>query len=132
MTERYRIIGRWTEDELTSNIPSEETDFYEFKSSSISVNELKKKLPVAASAFWNSGGGIFVAGVDDNGKIDGGISNLVGRQTLRDWADQILSSVEPVGPYIIKTIEPKDRSSSINPDHKHGTFSHDECSHLFV
>ena len=115
MLERYTLIEEWTEDHL-STIPDTETDYYEYKSSQTPLERLKHKIYVAASAFWNSGGGVFIAGVDDNGQIDGGIPARVGGQKLRDWADQVLAQVEPVGPYTVKAIEAAQLNSRIRPD----------------
>jgi len=111
--ERYRFIENWTEEDLLS-IPKEESDSFEYKSSKTPLDKLKEKISVSASAFWNSGGGIFIAGVNDSGKIDGGIPENIGRQGIREWIDQILTSVEPVGNYTIKTISKKIKDSSIN------------------
>jgi len=115
-SERYLLTEDWTEDSVR-NLPHEETDYYEFKSSRTSTEELRQKIPVSASAFWNSGGGVLVVGVDDRGEVNGGISPGVGRQKLRDWVDQILASVEPVGPYRIKVIPKENEGSSIEEDH---------------
>jgi len=114
--ERYRLVEDWEETDLLS-LPDEETDYYEFKSSRVPTTKLKDKIAVAASAFWNSGGGIFIVGINDQGKVDGGVPEVVGRQKIRDWIDQILASVEPVGPYIVKLISRDDSNSLINPDH---------------
>ncbi|MBZ0316519.1 MAG: ATP-binding protein [Anaerolineae bacterium] len=109
----FRSVENWTEQEL-SQLPEEESDQYEFKSSQTTSDKLKEKIPVAASAFWNSGGGFFIVGVDGKGKIDGGIEKIVGRQSLRDWIDQLLAKVEPVGPYAIKTISRRGQQSKIS------------------
>ena len=74
-------------------VPDAEDDKYEFKSSKTPIKELSKKIACAASAFGNSGGGVFLAGVDSAGNADGGIPNQIGRQTIRDWSDQILRQV---------------------------------------
>lgn len=95
----------------------QENDRFEFKSSQTSDNELKKKISCAASAFWNSGGGLFIAGVDDNGNPDGGISVRIGRQSREDWVDQVVSEVEPKGAYAIRLIEARDLAINIKPDH---------------
>jgi hypothetical protein len=115
MLERHTLIEDWTEDHL-STIPDAETDYYEYKSSQTPLERLKHKIYVAASAFWNSGGGVFIAGVDDNGRIDGGVPAYVGGQKLRDWADQVLAQVEPVGPYAVKSIEATHPDSRIRPN----------------
>ncbi len=117
--ERYQRITDWKEADLL-DLPTEETGEYEYKSSRIwkeKGKELKRKLAVAASAFWNSGGGVFVAGIDDSGKIDGGIPEYVGRQKLRDWVDQVLASVEPAGLSAVATIEKEADGSAIDEGH---------------
>lgn len=112
---RYRIIEDWTEADLL-DLSSGETDEYEFKSSKIGINDLMKEIQVAASAFWNSGGGVLFVGLDDRGRIDGGISDTVGRQRLRDWVDRVISQVEPNGPYMVKTISGEGEQSAIAAD----------------
>ncbi|GAA5531590.1 ATP-binding protein [Herpetosiphon gulosus] len=87
--EPHKQIEGWTEEDLL-RLPSEENDHYEYKSSQIPMDRLKEKISIAASAFWNSGGGFFIVGIDDTGHIDGGIAKTVGRQKLPDWIDQIL------------------------------------------
>jgi len=114
--DRYTTILTWREEHLDS-LPDGETDYYEYKSSQIPFERLKKEIAVAASAFWNSGGGIFIAGADDYGSIDGGIPSEVGSQKVRDWADQVLAHVEPTGPYAINTIDPQPNNSKIEPNH---------------
>lgn len=110
--EAYRIIENWTEDDLL-NLPSAENERYEFKSSNVTKDDLSKKIPVAASAFWNSGGGFFIAGVDSSGRVDGGVPEAFGRQAIRDWVDQVLAQVQPVGPYSVKPIQPETSTSLI-------------------
>ncbi|WP_228053847.1 helix-turn-helix domain-containing protein [Nodosilinea sp. LEGE 07298] len=87
-----------------TQLPSAEDDVFEFKSSGTPFDALKKKLSCAVSGFANSGGGYFIVGVDANGKADGGLSLNVGKQDLRDWADQVINQVEPVPRYDIKLI----------------------------
>jgi len=110
--KNHQVIENWSEEELLQ-LPEEENDELEYKSSQTSFDKLKNKISIAASAFWNTGGGIFIAGVDDKGKIDGGISNVFGKQKIRDWVDQVISGVEPVGPYSIKIIERQNDQSLI-------------------
>ncbi len=114
--ERYRMIEAWTEADLAA-LSEGETDEYEFKSSRINVSDLTKEIQVAASAFWNSGGGVLIVGIDDNGTIDGGISDLMGRQRLRDWVDRVISHVEPAGPYLVKTIYSDGENGAIRDGH---------------
>jgi hypothetical protein len=81
-------------------LPLHEDDRFEFKSSLTLDADLGTKLERAAAAFWNAGGGFFVVGVDAAGDPDGGISPVVGRQPRRDWVDQAVHRVTPVGPYV--------------------------------
>ncbi len=113
--ERYQLIESWTEADVQA-LTNGETDEYEFKSSRIHLNDLTKEIQVAASAFWNSGGGVLIVGVDDSGNIDGGIDDVVGRQRLRDWVDRVISHVEPDGPYLVKLIYCDSDASPIEPD----------------
>ena len=104
-----------TIDALT--IPKAESDTFEFKSSLISQDGLKKKLSAAASGFSNSGGGYFIAGVDDKtGDPDGGIPNQFGRTDLRDWVDQVVNKIEPRPNYEIKLIDDVQGRGTLNPD----------------
>jgi len=96
-------ISKWIYQDLLE-LPSEETNIYEYKSSKVSLDRLKNKISIAASAFWNSGGGIFIAGVDDYGKIDGGIPSKCGNQSIRDWADNAIKLTEPIGDYDVHSI----------------------------
>lgn len=112
--EKIEIINNWEEDDL-KNIPIEENDNYEFKSSRINLKDLKKEISIAASAFWNSGGGLLIVGFY-KGNIDGGIPSTVGNQEIRDWVDQAISLNEPLGLYNIKTIKRKNDNSLIEDD----------------
>lgn len=96
-------ISLWTEENLRE-IPSSETELFEYKSSKVPLDNLKNKISVAASAFWNSGGGIFIAGVNDNGEVDGGIEKYKGKQDIRDWVDNAIKLTEPTGEYLISII----------------------------
>lgn len=118
--ENYTRIESWTEEDLLE-IPPTETDEYEYKSSLIRASqyyrsELSSKLTKTASALWNTGGGILVVGVDDNGKVDGGIPAMMGKQKLRDWVDMILNAVSPVGPYTVRTIKADSPESKIEEE----------------
>lgn len=87
-------VSLWTINDLEL-IPRAETDLYEYKSSKSihKLSELRKKIKKAASGFWNSGGGYFVIGVDDNGKIDGGIPKYIGKQPILEWVQQSITEV---------------------------------------
>jgi hypothetical protein len=95
--------------DLSEFLPNAEDDRHEYKSSAIKHDkELGDKIAKAASGFWNSGGGLFVVGVDGKGQPDGGISLSVGRegrQSRRDWIDQVISQVMPKSCYVIHSIE---------------------------
>lgn len=81
-----------------TNLPPED-DFHEYKSGMTPLGVLKDKLSKAASAFWNSGGGIFVMGANLKGQLDEGLPLMIGRQPIRDWIDQTLVQVQPNGKY---------------------------------
>src|SRR5665213_965704 len=85
-----------------ANLPTTEDEIFEFKCSATPFQTLKDKLARAASGFWNSGGGLFIAGVDGTGKPDGGLPPVVGRTSTRDWVDQILTDVSPRGTYLVR------------------------------
>jgi hypothetical protein len=102
--------------DLSEFLPSAEDDRHEYKSSAIKNDkELGDKIAKAASGFWNSGGGLFVARVDGNGKPDGGIFLNVGRQSRRDWIDQVISQVTPKSAYAVHSIEDKGCGCNIEP-----------------
>lgn len=105
-------IENWTIHDL-ENLPGEENDSYEYKSSGIANNKDKfaDTITKAASAFWNTGGGFFYVGVDNKGRIDGGIEPTIGNQPITEWADQILFRVSPIGPYRTKFITLEDSST---------------------
>jgi hypothetical protein len=108
-------ILTWTETEITA-LPPQEDDGFEYKSSLTTDADLATKLGRAASGFWNSGGGAFVAGVDGKGQPDGGISDLVGRQSRRDWADQVIAKVAPSASYSVVSISSSNGSLNIQPN----------------
>ncbi|MBD2056862.1 hypothetical protein H6F88_12695 [Oculatella sp. FACHB-28] len=93
-------------------LPSAEDDRYEYKSSATKDSELAEKIAQAASGFWNSGGGLFVAGANGQGQPDGGLSLNVGRQARRDWIDQAVSRVTPQGFYVVHSVE--DNGTGLN------------------
>ncbi len=109
----YESIKEWNYENL-KDIPSEESNAFEYKSSRIPLDHLKNKISVAASSFWNSGGGTFIAGVNDNGIIDGGIPRTKGRQSIRGWADNAIRQTEPLGPYEIVVVEHDDSTTDID------------------
>lgn len=96
-------------------LPRREDERHEYKSSATKDFELGDKIARAASGFWNSGGGLFVAGVDGSGQPDGGISLVVGRQPRRDWVDQIVSQVSPQAQYAVNCLELSGATLNISP-----------------
>lgn len=80
-----------------AELPDEENERFEYKGSETDDNALRTKLQKAASGFWNSGGGVFVAGVNDRGVPNGGIEPRVGRKPRKEWIDQALTDVRPQG-----------------------------------
>lgn len=112
----FRQIEKWSLAELAS-LPEGETDLFEYKSSAAQVNDLAGKIARAASGFWNSGGGLFVAGVDGQGQPDGGLPLQIGKQDLRDWADQAISACSPLGPYSIAVVTGAAPAAGIHRDH---------------
>lgn len=88
----------------------------EYKGGQTPDRQLATKLERAASGFWNSGGGIFVAGVNDGGIADGGIATAVGRQSRVDWVDQVLAKVTPRGEYAARVLEGTPPTGSIEAD----------------
>ncbi|MEG3967156.1 ATP-binding protein [Microcoleus sp. T2B6] len=102
--------------DLSEFLPNAEDDRHEYKSSAIKHDkELGDKIAKAASGFWNSGGGLFVVGVDGNGQPDGGISLSVGRQSRRDWIDRVISQVTPKSAYAVHSIEDNGCGCNIEP-----------------
>jgi len=104
--------------DLSEFLPNAEDDRHEYKSSAINNEGLGDKIAKAASGFWNSGGGLFVVGVNGNGQPDGGISLSVGqkgRQSRRDWIDQVISQVTPKSAYAVHSIEDKGCGCNIEP-----------------
>ncbi|MBO0935781.1 ATP-binding protein [Fibrella sp. HMF5335] len=89
-----------------NQIPQEEDDYHEFKSSLIE-KELADKLCKAVSGFANAGGGLFIVGINDKtGNADGGILRSKGQKTqegqpIKDWVDTVISKIEPIPKYEI-------------------------------
>ena len=105
------------EDKDLASLPNVEDERHEYKSSLTKDAGLADKLACAASGFWNSGGGVFVAGVNGAGKPDGGISLAIGRQSRRDWIDQVISRVSPRDRYAVKCVEDHGAGFTISPGH---------------
>ena len=113
--EKYKDIESFTSEDVIS-LPIAEDDRHEYKSSQTKNDLLADKIACAASAFWNSGGGLFVVGVNGKGQADGGVELTVGRQTRRDWIDQAISRVSPRAPYVVQCIEAGGSNLNIEKD----------------
>jgi hypothetical protein len=102
-----------------SQLPSGETDEFGFKSSLIKhKDQLKNDLCRAVSAFANSGGGTFIAGVDGEGAPDGGLSLDIGKADLRDWVDKVVRNVAPTPNYEVRFGVASDGRGRIDGDKK--------------
>jgi len=55
--------------------------------------KVKEVLSKAISAFSNYSGGIILLGVDDNGKVEEGIENVMGNGTIKEWLEDIIPTV---------------------------------------
>lgn len=109
-------LASCTDDDLDS-LPVKEDDLYEYKCSLTPDTDLATKIGKAASAFWNSGGGYFLAGVsDDTGRPDGGITTKVGREDRVDWIKKSVTKVDPLARHAVKEIRKGQSSLSIEPN----------------
>ncbi len=108
-------IPELQDQHLSEFLPSAKDDRHEYKSRAVKNESLSDKIAKAVSGFWNSGGGLFVAGVDGNGQPDGGISLNVGRQPRRDWIDWAISSVTPKFGCAVHSSEDNGCGSNIEP-----------------
>src|SRR3990172_4522376 len=102
-SERDRLIENWTEVDLSA-LPAAETDTLAYLSPEPDTAALREGLCRAAAAFWNSGGGTLIIGVDPHGQIDGGIPLAVAGRELGPWAGFALADVQPAGLYSVKLI----------------------------
>lgn len=89
------------------DLPPEETAEFEYKSSQLATrrDQLKAEISRAASAFWNSGGGTLVLGVDNSGKPDDGLPARFGQKPLHEWLDVAVHSTQPMAEYEIQTVD---------------------------
>jgi hypothetical protein len=105
---------RWTESDVLS-FPTEH-DQFERKSGRLVKDdkEFRESLAKAVSAMANSHGGHLVLGVENDGRIDGVPSVIKGRQSTREWLEQIIPNLleYPLQDFRVHEVEP-DRSTSI-------------------
>jgi hypothetical protein len=100
-------ISKWTIRTII-DLPKEESEYLEFKSGLTPREDLSRKISVAASAFSNATGGIFIIGINKEGQIDG-VVDKVGRTYIRYWIDTTIH-VEPMVDYKINIIKTSDIS----------------------
>ncbi|MDX6499307.1 MAG: hypothetical protein QOG23_2567 [Blastocatellia bacterium] len=105
---------RWTEAEVLS-FPTEH-DQFERKSGRLVKDdrEFRESLAKALSAMANSHGGHLVLGIEDDGRIDGVLGVIKGRQSTREWLEQIIPNLleYPLQDFRVHEMEP-DRSTLI-------------------
>lgn len=86
-----------------SQLPKREDGVTEYKGSETDEGDIPGMLQKAASAFWNSGGGMIFFGINKKtGDVDGGIRKMVGRggrEDIRSWVDTHISKMYPHGRY---------------------------------
>ena len=123
--EQATEILEWTEDMLDA-LPPQEHDYQEFKGSGWLIkgpNEIQSDflfyLSKQVSAFANGSGGRVFIGIDDDGRVDGGIPvDLKGGGT-RAWLEDLLSAcVDPKIPKCnVFEVLPRKQNSLIRQGH---------------
>ena len=85
---------KWTEEEVAS-LPAGENDRFERKSGQLlSSDDWRGSLAKAVSAFANSGGGLIIIGVKDDGHIDGvAPQRSSGKTSTRQWLEQVVPNL---------------------------------------
>lgn len=118
---------RWTEAALEA-LPGSEHDFREFKSSLVAsrgrivATGVRESLSRQVSAFSNGAGGTLFIGIDDDGRIDGGVPiDLKGGGT-RAWLEDVIpGTVDPplkqFNVFEVRSGSPRRRPSRIRPGH---------------
>ena len=113
----------WTEDSL-EGLSSQEHDYQEFKGAGWLLKapgELQSdfifSLSKQVSAFANGSGGRIFIGLDDDGKVDGGVSTHLKGGGTRAWLEDLLAAcVEPRIPQCnVYEIGPRAQGSRIAP-----------------
>jgi hypothetical protein len=104
---------RWTEGDVLA-LPSGEHEYFDRKSGALlSDKDFEKDLAKALSAFSNSGGGHLLIGVRDNGSFDGVPRLHKGRESTRDWLEQVAPNVVsyPLQDIRVHEVEPSTPSA---------------------
>ena len=112
----------WTEAALQALGP-DEYDFQEFKGAGlihrdgVVLSEFQIHLSKQLSAFANGGGGRIFLGVDDSGRVDGGVPIDLRRGGTRSWLEDIIpGSVDPPLPaFNVHEVLPDGPDSAIHP-----------------
>jgi hypothetical protein len=82
---------KWTEEEVAA-LPAGEQDYFERKSGAVlSSPNFDDVLAKALCAIANLRGGYLILGVADDGTIDGVPAIRKGRQSTKDWLEQIIT-----------------------------------------
>lgn len=113
----------WTEAMLDGLGP-DEYDFQEFKGRGFLVDERGQITPEffpalskQLSAFANGGGGRVFLGIDDRGRIDGGVPTDLKGGGTRAWLEDILPTLAdpPVARFNVYEVRAKSEGSAIEP-----------------
>lgn len=104
----------WTEADVLG-LATEEPDTFDRKSGMLlngDKNAFYDALAKAASAFANSGGGLLVLGVEDDGSFTG-LDPMVGRTSMKDWIEQKLPGLlsYPLSLFRVHTVLPSNPSA---------------------
>jgi ATP-dependent DNA helicase RecG len=99
-TEQGEVEGEVKQADLRKLIKSEESETVELKAS------FNKEILETSGAFANTKGGAILIGISDKGQVKG---IQIGKETLKDWANQISQSTEPriIPEFEIVTIDGK-------------------------
>jgi len=85
-TEQGEVEGEVKQADLRKLIKSGESETVELKAS------FNKEILETSGAFANTKGGAILIGISDKGQVKG---IQIGKETLKDWANQISQSTEP-------------------------------------
>lgn len=108
---------RWTEPEVLS-FPNEHDQFERKRGGFVKDDRtFRETLAKALSALANSGGGHLALGVENDGKIDGVLPVIKGKQRTREWLEQVIPTVldYPLQDFRVHEVEP-DNPTSIPKD----------------
>jgi hypothetical protein len=114
----------WTEADLAELGPGEH-DFREYKESAFLdrggevAGDFLASLSKQVSAFGNGGGGVLILGVDDRGRVDGGVRTSLKSGGVRAWLEDVIPNcVDPPLPaFNVFEVLPASDASSILPGH---------------